>query len=345
MKTSSQSTLKILFTHAAIACVTLTCSFASHAEVREQNLKFATVLNEDHPQGQSMNKFAQLVAAKSGGKIKVKNFFGGTLGNDVTFISQMQGGTLDMAVPECSTLVGIKGLREFGLINLPFLFNNSQEADAVLDGPFGQSLIAKLPSAGLIGLGYWENGFRHVTNSRHAITKMEDIAGLKIRVIQNPLFVDIFKTLDANAVPMPWPEVYPGLESKAIDGQENSIPTLLSSKLYEVQGHAALTSHVYSSWMFLLSKKSWDKFNDDEKKIISDAAKEVITFERSAMRQYADKALESLKAEGMKVTTVSEAEKQRMRNKLQPVWAKFSQDLGAGGASQLTAELAKIRGK
>jgi len=322
------------------------CAWAgtATAEVREQNIKFATVLNADHPQGVSMNRFAELVAAKSGGKIKVKTYFGGTLGNDVTFVSQLQGGVLEMAIPEASTLVGIKSLKEFGLINLPLLFADSKEADAVLDGAFGKRLTAKLPEAGLVGLGFWENGFRHVTNSRRPIHNVDDLAGLKLRVIQNPLFLDTFNTLGANAVPMPWPEVYPGLEAKAIDGQENPLPTLLSSKLYEVQGHAVLSGHVYSAWMLLVGKKFWDKLQPDEQQILTDAARETQAFERTAMRAYADKAMAELKGHGMKITTLAPAERQRMRDKLQPVWTKFSADFGQDGAALLTAELAKARG-
>ena len=334
------------FAHACLFAASLLplCGGAV-AEVREQNIKFATVLNADHPQGQSMIKFSELVAARSSGKIKVKTFFGGTLGSDVTFVSQLQGGVLEMAVPECSTFVGIKGLKEFGLLNLPLLFNDSKEADAVLDGPFGKKLIAKLPEAGLIGLGFWENGFRHVTNSRRPINRFEDLAGLKLRVIQNPLFIETFNQLGANAVPMPWPEVYPGLESKAIDGQENPLPTLLSSKLYEVQNHAVLSGHFYSSWMLLMSKKFWDRLNPEEQQVIAEAAKEVQGLERIAVRSYADKALEELKGHGMKITTLPETEKARMKEKLQPVWARFTADFGPESAAELHAELARFRAR
>ena len=137
-------------------------------------------------------------------------------------ISALQGGTQEMTIPDTSTLVGISGLKDFGLINLPFLIQTGQEADALLDGPFGQKLMAKLPEKGLIGFGFWENGFRQVTNSRRPITKAEDFAGLKLRVIQNPLFIDTFRELGANAVPMPFTEVYTALETKTIDGQEST---------------------------------------------------------------------------------------------------------------------------
>ena len=118
-----------------------------------------------------------------------------------------------MVVPDSSTLVSL--VKDFGVLNLPLVFDSEAQADALLDGPIGQTMLDQLPDKGLVGLGFWENGFRHVTNSRKPISKGEDIAGLKIRVIQNPLFLDTFNTLGANAVPMPFPELYPAMESKA----------------------------------------------------------------------------------------------------------------------------------
>ena len=138
-------------------------------------------------------------------------------------ISALRGGTQEMTVPDSSTLVGL--VKDFGVLNFPLLFNSEQEADALLDGPFGQKLLATLPDKDLVGLGFWENGFRQVTNGRRPINGASDIAGLKIRVIQNPLFIDTFNTLGANALPMPFPEVYTALEQKTIDGQENPTAT------------------------------------------------------------------------------------------------------------------------
>jgi tripartite ATP-independent transporter DctP family solute receptor len=230
----------ILSTLLMIASLSI-ASASMAADIRDRNIKVGIGLSADHPQGQSLNQFAELVRQKSGGKIKVKLYAGGALGNDVTMISALQGGTQEMVVPDTSTLVGIGGLREFGLVNLPFLFRNGEEADAVLDGPFGQKLLAKLPEKGLIGFGFWENGFRQVTNSRRAIAKGEDFSGLKIRVIQNPLFIETFTALGANALPMPFPEVYTALETKTVDGQENPLATILASKFYEVQKHAVLS--------------------------------------------------------------------------------------------------------
>jgi TRAP-type transport system periplasmic protein len=321
----------------------LAASASIAADIRERNIKVGMVLNLDHPQGQALTKFAELVAQKSAGKMKVKLYPGGALGNDVTMISALQGGTQEMAVPDTATLVGIEGLKDFGVMNLPFLFDTGQEADAVLDGPFGQKLLAKLPEKGLIGLGFWENGFRHVTNSRKPISKAEDFTGLKLRVIQNPLFIDTFNALGANAVPMPFPELYTALESKTVDGQENPLAIILSSKFHEVQKHIVLSKHMYSLWPFLMGKKFWDRLTPDEQKVITEAANEAKAYERKIIRAYDAKALEELKSKGMQVTTLPEAEIAKMREKLKPVWAKFTKEFGEASANELFAELDKVR--
>lgn len=329
-----------LETLAAIVLAGLLPAFATEAQdISERTIKVGIGLNEDHPQAQSIEKFGELVSQKSGGKIEVKLFASGTLGNDVTMISSLQGGTLEMTVPDTSTLVNIAGLEPFGLINLPFLLDKSEQADALLDGPFGQKLLARLPDAGLVGLGFWENGFRQVTNSRRPIEKAEDFAGLKLRVIQNPLFIETFSALGVSAQPMPFPEVYTALETGVVDGQENPLATILSSKFYEVQDHAVLSNHIYSVWALLMGKKFWDKLSPDEQQLITEAAKEATAFERETIRAYSAKALEELRASGMEVTTLPEAEVTKVRELTKPVWDQFTERFGKASADEMLAAL------
>jgi tripartite ATP-independent transporter DctP family solute receptor len=313
------------------------------AQVKERTLKVGIGLNEDHPQGQAVKHFAEQLSKKTGGKLTAKLFAAGTLGNDATMISALRGGTQEMTVPDSSTLVALA--KEFGVLNFPLTFTSGREADALLDGPFGQKLLATLPDKGLVGLGFWENGFRHITNSRRPINEAKDIAGLKIRVIQNPLFIDTFNTLGANALPMPFPEVYTALEQKTVDGQENPTATVLSSKFYEVQKHLALSNHIYSVWVLLLSKKTWDSLSADEKKAVQEAGREATVFERKTIREFSDKALADLKKHGMQVTELSAAEQTKLREKLKPVIDKFSKDFGDATAKEMFAELEKVRGK
>jgi tripartite ATP-independent transporter DctP family solute receptor len=321
-----------------VCAAALLAAFASPA-LAQKVLKVGIGLSEDHPQGIAVKKFAELVAQKSGGKVTAKLFASGSLGNDVTMISALRGGTQEMTVPDSSTLVSL--VKDFGVLNLPLVFDNEAQADAVMDGPFGQKLLSELPDKGLIGLGFWENGFRHVTNSKKPIAKAEDIAGLKIRVIQNPLFLETFNTLGANAVPMPFTELYSAMEQKAVDGQENPTATILASKFFEVQKHLALTKHIYSVWVLLVSKKTWDSLDAAEKKAVQDAAREATLFERKTIREFSDKALGELKKSGMQVTEFSPAETAKMRDKLKPVVAKFSKEFNEATANAMMAEIAK----
>jgi tripartite ATP-independent transporter DctP family solute receptor len=306
-------------------------------------LKVGIGLSDDHPQGLAVKKFAELLSQKTGGKLTAKLFAGGSLGNDVTMISSLRGGTQEMTVPDSSTLVSL--VKDFTVLNLPLTFQNEQEADALLDGPFGQKLLAELPSKGLVGLGFWENGFRHVTNSRKPITKADDFSGLKVRVIQNPLFIDTFNALGANAVPMPFTELYTALEQKAVDGQENPTATILASKFYEVQKNLVLSRHIYSAWVLLLSKKTWDALPPDQQKAVQEAAREATLYERQTIRDFGQKAIAELKKNGMQVTELPAAEQAKLREKLQPVVAKFSKESGEATAGAMFAELEKIRAK
>ncbi len=312
-----------------------------HAQIREHAFKVGIGLSDDHPQALAVKHFGEQLMAKSGGKMNAKLFASGSLGNDVSMTSALRGGTLEMTVPDSSTLVSL--IKPFGVLNLPLTFNTEQEADAVLDGPFGQKLLAKLPEKGLVGLGFWENGFRHVTNSRRPITKADDIAGLKLRVIQNQLFLDTFTALGANATPMPFTELYSAMESSAVDGQENPPATILASKFFEVQKHLVLSRHMYSAWVLLMSKKTWDGLNPQEQKIVQDAAREATLFERKTIRAFSEKAVGELKKAGMQVTELPAAEQAKMRAKLQPVLAKFSKEFGEDTTAEMMGELAKLR--
>ncbi len=340
---AGSSSSSIIKTFALATALAALVAAPALAQVRERNFKIGTGITDDHPQAQASRHFAEVLSAKSGGKMRAKLFANGTLGNDVTMISALRGGTLEMTVPDSSTLVPV--VKDFGVLNLPLTFNSEQEADAVLDSAFGKKLLAKLPEKGLIGLGYWENGFRQITNSRRPIHKAEDLAGLKIRVIQNQLFIDSFNALGANATPMPFTELYSAMEQKAVDGQENPNATILTSKFYEVQKNLVLSRHIYSTWVFLMSKKTWDTLSPEEQKIVQEAAHEATAFERKAIRALSDKALGELKKLGMQVTELPAAEQAKLRDKLQPVVAKYSKEFGEDSTREMMAELEKARRK
>jgi TRAP-type transport system periplasmic protein len=213
----------------------------------------------------------------------------------------------------------------------------------VVDGPFGKMMHEKLEAKGIVGLAYWELGFREITNSRRPIHKVDDIAGLKLRVIPNAINVDWVKALGANPTPLAFPEVYAALDQKAIDGQENPLTVINANKFYEVQKHVALTNHQYNPQSVIFSKKVWDTLSDANKKILTDAALEAGKFQRQASREAAGAALESLKKNGMQVTELSAAELAKFRDKMKPVIAKHSEVVGADTVKALEAELSKLR--
>ncbi len=328
----------------SLAAVAAAALLSLPALAQEQvSLRVAYVQAPDHPHGLGLNKFAELVQQKSNGRIGAKTYGNATLGGDVAVISSLRGGTVDMTVVIPSLVASM--IKEYVLLDLPFLFGSYAEADAVLDGPVGKRLLEMLPDKGLIGLGYWDHGFRVVTNSKRPITKVEDFAGLKIRVPQSSIFIDTFTALGANTVPMPIPELYGALEAKAVDGQENPYAAIEAIKFNEVQKYASATNHAYNPLVVIFSKQKWDKLSPADRKIIQDAANEAGAYERKVSREANDRAADSLKAKGMLINTVAPAEVARMRDKVKAVNDKYVKEGGESLANEINGEIAKVRAK
>lgn len=219
---------------------------------------------------------------------------------------------------------------------------NFAQADALLDGPFGQALIAKLPEKGLVALGYWDLGFRNVTNSRRPITKAEDLDGLKLRVIPNPVFLETFKALKANPVPMPFAELYGALEAKAVDGQENPFSVILSNKFFEVNKYVSATNHVYAANILLVSKRFWDRLSPTEQRLMREAAQESRSHQREVSRAAAQRAVAELQAKGMQYNELGAAELRRIGQTVKPVTDRLAAGYDAEMVKLYQAELAKL---
>ena len=327
----------------AIGASLLASGLASAQDIKPRLIRFGYGLNEQSNQGRAAKVLADEVEKLSGGKMRLRAIGSAALGSDVQMQQALIGGAQEMMVGSTATLVGIT--KEMALWDTPFLFNNAQEADALLDGPVGDKVRAKLEEKGLIGLVYWENGFRNLTNSKQAVTKLEDLDGIKLRVMQNNVFLDSFKSLGANAVPLPFSELFSALETKAVDGQENPYNTILSSKFYEIQKYLTVTNHVYSPWIVLVSKKWWDGLSKDEKNVLLTAAKTSRDFERKDTRAEAAKALDDLKAKGMLVNVLPTPEAARMREKLTRVNAGIAANVGMELWQETQTTLAKLRAK
>ena len=315
-------------------------SFAAGAPqlaLAQVTAKFAVTLPEKSHQGQGVAKFIELVDAKSGGKIKIKGFYGGALGNDVQVTSALQGGTIEFTVPQTTTLTGM--IKEYEILDFPFLFSTEQQAEKVLDGPVGDKLMAMLPAKGLVGLAYWENGFFNATNSKHPIAKVEDFEGLKFRSIQAKITQETIKALGATPVPLAVPELYSALETRTIDGQGTPTAVIFALKLFEVQKYLSLTRHSYGAFIPLVSKKFWDSLSEGDRKILKDAAIEARAFQRGVAREQAKSAQAAMAAKGMQVNDVTDAEHERMRERVQPVWKMFIPSVGESLYKEVTVQL------
>lgn len=337
---ASRRTFARLATAAAATALLLGAAGQALAQVKERSFKLAQQNPKGHPLVTGAEKFAELVAARSGGKMKVNLFPGGVLGSDAANVSALQGGTIDIVVLNSGILAS--QVKDFEVYDFPFMFASPQEADAVVDGPFGQKMHAKLTDKGIVGLAYWELGFRNLTNSKRPITKVEDIAGLKLRVIPNAINVDWVKALGANPTPLAFPELYAALEQKAVDGQENPLSVILANKFNEVQKHLTLTNHQYNPQSMIFSRKVWDTLSDAERKILQDAAVEAGRHQRQVTREAAAGTLDALKKAGMQVTELPPAEMAKLRGLMKPVIDKHGAALQVT-VGELQAELARVR--
>jgi len=326
----------------AFAAATLVAGTA-HAQYQERTFKVSNGVSKEHPMGNGLAKMSACTLAKSGGKMKIQAYWDGALGNDLTATQSVRTGSLDMVLTSTAPLVGI--VPALGVFDLPFLFSNEAEADAVLDGKAGEWFAAKLPAVGAINLAWWENGFRHTTNSKRPITRAEDFDGVKMRVMQNNIFIDTFKTLGSNAVPMAFSEVYSALETKTVDGQENPFNNIENMKFYEVQKYLTLTKHAYSPTLVLFSKKIWDNLSPAEQSTLKECAGQGREEQRKVNREKSAQSVANLKSKGMSVNEISAAEMQRIRDKSKVIYDRHGKEIGDEAINLVFGELKRVRGK
>ena len=329
------------FALAGVMAALLAAGAVQAQDFKPRIVRFGYGLVEDSNQGRAVRFFAQEVEKATGGKMKIRAIGNASLGSDTQMQQALIGGAQEMMVGSTATLVGLSPA--MAVWDTPFLFTSVKEADAVLDGPVGEKVKASLEPKGMVGLVYWENGFRNLTNNKRAITKLEDMDGIKLRVMQNNVFLDSFKALGANAVPLPFSELFTALETKAVDGQENPFNTVISSKFYEVQKYLTVSNHVYSPWIVTVSKKWWDGLSAAERKVLQDAAVKSRDFERQDTRAEAGKALADIKAKGMAVNELPAAEVDRMRTKLATVNEGIAKSVGQDTWDAVQGALKQVR--
>lgn len=305
-----------------LATLLLASSMTFAAEYNARTIKFAATSPKGTPPAIGMELFAEKVAERSGGKIKVRTFPNGVLGGDVQVLSSLQGGVVEMMTWNAGLM--LNHVTDFGILDFPFLYTDTAKVDTMLDGEVGKMLTDQLPQHDLVGLAFWELGVRNLTNNKRPVEKMEDIAGLKVRAQQSPLFLDVWSALGANPTPLPFTEVHTALETGTVDGQENPAALILASKFNEVQKYLSLTHHNYNPQIVLIGKGFWDKLNDDEKKLLTDVAMEVRLEQRRISREADSKAIAELEASGMQVNSLPDEEVARIQEKIKPVVDKYA---------------------
>ena len=307
------------------ACATAAWAAAAgtaFAAPQEIKLGYALAVNSHY--GAAAKAWVDSVEQNTAGAFSVKQFPSSALGGERELIEGLQLGTVEAAIVSTGALSNF--VSDVGIVDIPFLFRDTQHARAVLDGKLGQDLLGKFQQRGLVALAWGEQGFRHLTNNKVAVQNVPDMKGLKVRVTENPVHITAFRTLGASPTPMSWPEVISALQQGTIDGQENPISVLTSSKLWEVQKHLSLTAHVYAPVVLLVSPSLWGKLNAAQKAAFTEGAKAGGAASRAFVDDVESKGVALAKSHGMQV--VEQVDTAAFRAALEPAYKQYAKKFG-----------------
>ncbi len=285
----------------AVCAITFTLFVGAASAQTVTVIKAGHGAQAGHPTQFGLLKFGEIVAAKSGGKMKVEVYPDRQLGEEREMVEGLQLGTVDMAVVSTGPLLAFAP--KIGVLDLPFLFKNSAHAYKVLDGDVGKSLLKELEARNIIGLAWWENGWRHLTTKKE-IKSPGDLKGVKLRTMQNPVHIAAFQKIGASPVPMAWGEVFTSLGQGVIDAQENPVTVIYTNSLWEVQKYLTLTGHVYGPHAVMVSGATWGKLTAEQKTWVRDAIAEATGFQRQTSQRLEKEQLEALKQKGMVVNSI-----------------------------------------
>ncbi len=306
-----------------LVSLTLALGFVGGANAQTV-MKISISTAQNSHQGVAIDVFAKEVEKRTGGRYKVQTFYNGALGGERESIEAVQLGTQELAFSSSGPIPNF--VPDTKILDIPFLFRDKAHARAVLDGGIGQDLLGKFDSKGFKALAWAENGFRHMTNSKRAVNTPEDLKGLKIRTMENPVHIAAYKGFGIITTPMAFPEVFTALQQGTVDGQENPLPVIMSAKFDQVQKHLSLTGHVYSPCIYLMNKVSFEGLSAADKQAFLDAAKEGTKANRERVDADDAKGVAELRAKGMNV--VENLDKAKFVAALAPVNAEFEKQFG-----------------
>jgi tripartite ATP-independent transporter DctP family solute receptor len=301
------------------------CAAAAALPANAQTtLKMNISVAQNSHYGVAIDTFAREVEKRTDGRYKVQNFYSGALGAERESIEALQLGTLDLTMTSTGPVPNF--VPDVAILDIPFLFRDYAQARAVLDGPIGQDMLQKFEPKGIHGLAWGENGFRNMTNSKHPVMVPEDLKGLKMRTMENPVHIQAYRAFGIIPTPMAFTEVFTALQQGTVDGQENPLSVITAAKLDQVQKYLTLTGHVYSPAVILMSKAQWDKLSAADKQSFNDAAKEAVKANRARIDDDEKKAVADLRAKGMQV--VENVDKAKFQAALAPTFAEFGKKFG-----------------
>ncbi|OGA95768.1 MAG: C4-dicarboxylate ABC transporter substrate-binding protein [Burkholderiales bacterium RIFCSPHIGHO2_12_FULL_61_11] len=297
----------------------------------QTTMKINIAIAQNSHQGIAIDTFAKEVESRTGGRYKIETFYSGSLGGERESIESVQLGT--QALTFSSTGPVPNFVPDAKILDIPFLFRDKAHARAVLDGPIGQEMLTKFDSKGFKALAWGENGMRNMTNSKRAINAPEDLKGLKMRTMENPVHVAAYKGLGIVTTPMAFPEVFTALQQGTVDGQENPLSVIMAAKLDQVQKHLSLTGHVYSPAIFLMNKATFDKLSAADKQAFLEAAKVAVKANRARVDEDDAKGVAYLRGKGMNV--VENLDKAKFVATLAPVYAEFEKQFGKANMDKI----------
>ena len=320
MKTFARSTLALGISLALVGAANAN----DFADMDPVTLRLAHVVNEQDGFHIAATKFEELVEERTDGKVNIEIFPNASLGDERTLLEGMQIGTVDMGVITNGPVANF--VEEMAVFELPFLFPSPEAAYSVLDGPIGQELLDKLADVNLKGLAYAERGFRNLTNSERAVNSPEDLDGLRIRVMENPVYTDTFRELGANAIPMAWTEALTAMQQGTIDGQENPVNVIHSFKLDETQNYMTLSRHTYAPAIFVMGMPAWNQLPEAAQAVLEEAAQEAAEHERQVNAVMEAEQLAALREAGMEINDAPDME--AFQAAVAPVYEKYGEQFG-----------------
>jgi len=313
------------------AVAALACAATSFAVPAQTVMKNSISVAQNSHQGVAIDVFAAEVEKRTGGRYKVQNFYAGALGGERESIEAVQLGTQELAFSSTGPVPNFVPATR--ILDIPFLFRDKAHARAVLDGPIGQDLLKEFESKGFKALAWAENGVRHMTNSRRAVNTPEDLKGLKMRTMENPVHVAAYKGFGIITTPMAFPEVFTALQQGTVDGQENPLSVIMSAKFDQVQKYLTLPGQVYSPALFLMNKAAYDKLAAADKQAFLDAAREAVKANRARVDEDDAKGVAELRAKGMQV--VDHPDRARFQAALAPVYGEFDKQFGKANIERI----------